>query len=97
MPSPAGVKSPAPWGRETHLHELFGTEAASVRAQPRIFRFRYASPAHMIQVFRDYHGPVHKAFAALDPDGRQALEQELTALLRTRHPQGQAHHRHRRP
>jgi len=35
----------------------------------------------MIQVFRDYYGPVHKAFAALDPGGQQALEQEMMALL----------------
>lgn len=81
VPPPAGLVSPAMWGKEDYLRQLFGSDAASIRAQPRIFNFRYASPAHMIQVFRDYYGPVHKAFAALDPDGRQALEQELTALL----------------
>jgi len=81
VPPPAGVKSPALWGSEEHLRQLFGAEAASIRAQPRIFNFRYASPAHMIQVFRDYYGPVHKAFAALDQDGQQALEQELASLF----------------
>lgn len=81
VPPPAGLVSPAMWGKQDYLRQLFGSEAASIRAQPRIFNFRYASAAHMIQVFRDYYGPVHKAFAALDPGDRQALEQDLTELL----------------
>ena len=81
VPPPSGLVSPAMWGKEDYLRQLFGSEAASIRVQPRIFNFRYASPAHMIQVFRDYYGPVHKAFAALDPDGQQAMEQEMTAML----------------
>jgi hypothetical protein len=32
-------------------------------------------------VFRDYYGPTHKAFAALDAAGAAALERDLTALL----------------
>ena len=81
VPPPAGLVSPAMWGKEDYLRQLFGREAASIRAHPRMFNFRYASPAHMIQVFRDFYGPVHKAFAALDPGGRQAMEQEMSALL----------------
>jgi ubiquinone/menaquinone biosynthesis C-methylase UbiE len=81
VPPPSGLTSPAMWGKEDYLRQLFGMEAASIRAQPRIFNFRYASPAHMIQVFRDFYGPVHKAFAALDPAGQHAMEQEMTALL----------------
>jgi hypothetical protein len=34
-----------------------------------------------VQVFRDFHGPTHKAFAALDAAGQQALERDITALL----------------
>ncbi|RLM52900.1 SAM-dependent methyltransferase, partial [Halobellus sp. Atlit-31R] len=81
VPPPAGLVSPAMWGVEDYLRQLFGAEAASIRAQPRTFNFRYASPAHMIQIFRDYYGPVFKAFGALDAAGRQALEQDLTALI----------------
>lgn len=81
VPPPGGLVSPAMWGREDHLRQLFGDQAASIRVQARTFNFRYASPAHMLQVFRDYYGPVHKAFATLDTDGGQAMEQELTALL----------------
>jgi ubiquinone/menaquinone biosynthesis C-methylase UbiE len=90
VPPPAGLVSPAQWGSEDYLRQLFGQEAASIRAQPRIFNFRYASPEHMIQVFRDYYGPVHKAFAALDAAGQGALEQDLLELLRRSNTAGDA-------
>jgi SAM-dependent methyltransferase len=78
---PAGLKSPALWGTESHLVELFGTRAAHIRCEQRFFNFRYRSPAHWVQVFRDYYGPTHKAFAALDAAGQRALERDITALL----------------
>jgi hypothetical protein len=34
-----------------------------------------------MQIFRDYYGPTHKAFAALDPSAQIALENDITALL----------------
>jgi SAM-dependent methyltransferase len=81
VPPPAGLKSPALWGTEPHLVELFGTQAAEIRCQRRQFNFRYRSPAHWVQVFRDFYGPTHRAFAALDGAGRQALERDITTLL----------------
>ena len=81
VPPPAGVKSPALWGSERHLVDLFGADVAQIRCERRHFQFRYRSAAHWIQVFRDYYGPTHKAFAALDAKGQQALERDLTALL----------------
>jgi ubiquinone/menaquinone biosynthesis C-methylase UbiE len=81
VPPPAGVKSPALWGTEAHIEELFGANAASIRCERRIFKFRYRSAAHFLKVFRDYYGPTHKAFGALDANGQQALERDVTALL----------------
>jgi SAM-dependent methyltransferase len=81
VPPPAGLKSPALWGSETHVAELFGASAAQIRCERQIFNFRYRSAAHWVQVFRDYYGPTHKAFAALDAAGQQALERDLHALL----------------
>ena len=81
VPPPAGLKSPALWGSAPHLAELFGPLASQVHSECRIFNFRYRSAAHWVQVFRDYYGPTHKAFAALDAVGQQALERDLTALL----------------
>jgi ubiquinone/menaquinone biosynthesis C-methylase UbiE len=81
VPPPAGVQSPALWGVEARMQELFGAEADNIEATRKMFNFRYASAEHFLQVFRDFYGPVHKAFAALDPDRQQALEQDLLALL----------------
>jgi hypothetical protein len=36
---------------------------------------------HWVQVFRDWYGPTHKAFAGLDPAGRDRLERDIVALL----------------
>ena len=78
---PAGLKSPAMWGSEAYLAELFGAAAANIRCERRNFNFRYRSPSHWVQVFRDYYGPTHKAFAALETAGQQALERDLRTLL----------------
>ena len=80
VPPPAGIQSPALWGTEGHLQALFG-DAAGIRAERRTFNFRFASPAHWLQVFRDYYGPTHKAFARLDSAGQAALERDLVALM----------------
>jgi SAM-dependent methyltransferase len=81
LPPPAGVKSPALWGTEARIAELFGRSAAAIRCVQRDFNFRYRSAAHFIEVFRTYYGPTHKAFAALDAAGQAGLAADLTALL----------------
>ena len=81
IPASPGLKSPALWGTEPHIVELFGAEAADIRTARKHFNFRYRSAAHWIQVFRDFYGPTHKAFAALDPAGQDALAQDIAALL----------------
>ncbi|WP_395701529.1 class I SAM-dependent methyltransferase [Aquabacterium sp.] len=81
LPPPAGLQSPALWGTEAHLQALFGADASDIQVQRRHFKFRYASAAHWLRIFRDFYGPTHKAFAALDDNGQQALAQDLEALL----------------
>jgi len=81
VPPPAGVRSPALWGTEDYLHELFGEQASSIRIARRQFLFRYASTGHWLQVFKDYYGPVQKAFAALDEPGQAALEADIISML----------------
>jgi len=61
--------------------ELFGKQAADIQCKRKMFNFRYRSPAHWLQIFRDYYGPTHKAFAALDSSGQKALAADITALL----------------
>ncbi|MGR4872087.1 class I SAM-dependent methyltransferase [Variovorax sp. LARHSF232] len=81
VPPPAGLQSPALWGTESHLVELFGPRSAAMQIERRIFNFRYRNAAHWLQVFRDWYGPTHKAFAALDTEDQARLERDITALL----------------
>lgn len=80
VPPAPGAKSPALWGTRGHLKDLFGA-AAKVETETRVFNFRYKSPAHWLDIFKQYYGPVLKTFAALDADRREALEADLFALL----------------
>jgi ubiquinone/menaquinone biosynthesis C-methylase UbiE len=80
VPPVPGVQSPLLWGTKVHIEELF-PDAASIEHTVRHFNFRYESPAHWIDVFRTFYGPVHKAFASLDADRQAALEADLIALL----------------
>lgn len=80
LPPPAGVKSPALWGTEARLAELFGAQVSEIRATPRSFVFRYRSPQHWLEVFRTYYGPTLKAFAALDAEKQAALADDMIAL-----------------
>ena len=80
VPPAPGVQSPALWGTTSRLDTLFGGRA-TVAATSRHFTFRYRSPQHMVGTFRDFYGPVLKAFAAVDPAAREALADDLLLLV----------------
>jgi SAM-dependent methyltransferase len=82
VPPPAGVQSPMLWGTEAHLRELFGDSIASLETEERTFTFRFESAEEFVDFFRTWYGPTLKAFAALDGDARDALEEDLLALAR---------------
>jgi ubiquinone/menaquinone biosynthesis C-methylase UbiE len=81
VPPPAGTQSPLMWGSEPHIVELFGPRVTDIRCVRRHFNFRYRTAEHWIDVFRNFYGPLHKAYAALDPARREHLTEEITALL----------------
>ncbi len=81
LPPPAGVKSPALWGTEARIRELFGAKAKAIDVVPRQFTFRYRSASHFMDLFRQFYGPIHKAFLALDEKSQKALDADLRALL----------------
>jgi ubiquinone/menaquinone biosynthesis C-methylase UbiE len=81
LPPPAGVKSPALWGTRARITEMFGSATASIKAEQNTFAFRYRSPEHFLEIFKNYYGPILKAFEALDETGRQGLGNELLALI----------------
>jgi ubiquinone/menaquinone biosynthesis C-methylase UbiE len=80
LPPPAGAKSPAMWGTRARLTEMFDA-GGSVKAESRLFNFRYRSPDHFLDVFKTFYGPVLKAFAALEPSKQEELHNDLHALI----------------
>jgi SAM-dependent methyltransferase len=81
LPPPAGVKSPSIWGTRNWLNSTFGSHASVVAVEARHFAFRYRSPRHFLGLFREYYGPVLKAFEALDAAGRDGLERDIIDLI----------------
>ncbi len=81
VPPPAGVQPPSLWGSVAHLQQLFGDRVSAITATPRMFNFRYRSAAHMVDVFRQWYGPVQKAFQALPAERAAELERDLIALM----------------
>jgi ubiquinone/menaquinone biosynthesis C-methylase UbiE len=77
---PAGLTPASEWGSEDYLRTLF-PRAASLNLTARDFVFRYRSADHWIEVFRNWYGPVHKAFADLSDDGQYALYRDLLDLI----------------
>jgi ubiquinone/menaquinone biosynthesis C-methylase UbiE len=81
LPPPAGTKSPALWGTRARLTDMFDAGASSIKAESRLFNFRYRSAAHFLEVFKTFYGPVLKAFAALEPAKQEELHNDLHALI----------------
>ena len=88
IPPVPGIPSPGLWGTKARLDELFGETAREIRTTHREFTFRYRSPAHWIEVFRTYYGPMNKTFGALDAETRTAFTQDLLALMESRNRSG---------
>ena len=88
LPRADRCTSPTRWGTPARLAALFGLPPSHLQCRWRRFDFRYRSAAHWVQVFRDFHGPLHRVFAALDPARQQALEHAITALLQAANTAG---------
>jgi SAM-dependent methyltransferase len=88
VPPAPGLLPPSAWGTKARLNELFAGTALQIRATPREFVFRYRSPAHWLEVFRLYYGPVNKAFGALSAGKQAALNDDLLSLMEQRNRSG---------
>jgi ubiquinone/menaquinone biosynthesis C-methylase UbiE len=83
VPPPAGVRPPTLWGDEDHLRGLISAHVHELRTERRTYSFRYRSPEHFVDFFEAFYGPTHKAFAALDDQGRAALRADVVELVRS--------------
>lgn len=81
LPPPVGLKSPALWGTREWLEQAFRAGSSSVIAEPRNFVFRYRSAQHFLDFFREYYGPMFKAFEALDVAGKKSLSLDIIELI----------------
>jgi SAM-dependent methyltransferase len=80
VPPPPGVKPPFRWGTEEGLDELLDGGIGSLQTRRRTLVWRFPSARHHVEFMREYYGPLNKAFGALDEEGQNALEQDLTSL-----------------
>jgi ubiquinone/menaquinone biosynthesis C-methylase UbiE len=80
-PPPAGLRSPLRWGSEASVRELLGARARSIRATERVVMQHYRSVEHGLATFREYFGPVRRAFDSIDETARAALARDLSELF----------------
>ncbi len=81
LPPPPGVRPPLRWGTEEGLQELLGDGLSEMRIERKSSRQPFRSADHWIEHFRTYFGPTKVAFEKLGPEGGEALEADLKALL----------------
>jgi ubiquinone/menaquinone biosynthesis C-methylase UbiE len=79
LPPPSGMLPPTNWSNKDALEVMFADSVGSISVTHKIFTFRYRSFDHFIDTFRNYYGPMHKAFLALGDKGA-AFEDELREL-----------------
>ena len=78
-PPPAGVPSPSAWGTEDRLQELLGS-STKLEITPRSFAFRYRSADDFFDTFKDFYGPLVRAWGVVDDAGQTSLREQVTAL-----------------
>ncbi len=88
-PLPPGLDPPVLWGTEERLRELFGDKVSDLEVTRRTMRQRFYSADHWLDVFRTYFGPTKVAFERVGPEGADALEADLRALLESSNEAGE--------
>ncbi|MFC0626013.1 class I SAM-dependent methyltransferase [Kribbella deserti] len=76
---PAGVASPLRWGDVDAVTDLFKGQG-SVRVDTLDYVFRSRSAREWVDMMREYYGPIHKAFGALEPTRQAEFEAALIEL-----------------
>jgi SAM-dependent methyltransferase len=81
VPPPAVMPPPVKWGDEETIRQRFNDGISHLKLSRRLYPFRYPfPPSEVVEFFRTYYGPSHKAFAALDAGKQSALRRELAQL-----------------
>jgi SAM-dependent methyltransferase len=81
VPPPAIMPPPVKWGDEETVRERFKDKVSHLKLSRHLYPFRYPfPPSEVVEFFRTYYGPSHKAFAALDAEKQSALRRDLEQL-----------------
>jgi SAM-dependent methyltransferase len=81
LPTPSLMWPPGLWGTREHLEQLLGDAIDELTLTRREFVLRFRSHAEFVDALRDSCGPARNAFDALDNGGREALYEDLVALV----------------
>ncbi len=81
VPPPAGMPSPVLWGDEATVRERLRDGTCDLRLRRKMYPIKYPfSPPEVVEFFRTYYGPTHRAFQALDSKSQVALRSDLERL-----------------
>ena len=78
-PPPSGAASPAMWGSEQHVRELFGDRVEWLELKRREYVEGAESPHAYCELFKETFGPMVAIYAALadDPERAAALDRDF--------------------
>ena len=81
FPPPAGMPPPVLWGDAATVGQRLHDGFSKLETNERLLTFKFPfPPADVVEHFRNYFGPIQKAFGALDESGQAALRRDLEQL-----------------
>ena len=79
--APPGIRDPTLWGDEEEARALLGTGVSRLEFARRNAALNFPfPPGEVVRLFRLYHGPANRAFAALNRAGRLSLQAQMEEL-----------------
>lgn len=81
-PPPAGMRPGTLWGTPEHLTELFADRVEWVSLTNREYVFRYHSPEHFSEWFRQYYGPITRLAGTLSGQDLDRFSDDLAEVAR---------------
>ena len=76
------MRPPTLWGTPEHLTELFGDRVEWIGLTQRDYVFRYHSPEHFSQWFRQFYGPITRLAGNLSSQDLERFADDLADVAR---------------
>ena len=81
VPPSSLVPSPLLWGVESTVRERLSHEIIDLHLTRCPYPFHYSfGPSEVIEFYRMFYGPTHRAFSALEGEAQEALRHDLEQL-----------------